>query len=559
MVSRPAFLDRFLARIPDVSSLRFRVLAGAGGMAGLFGLLLALATVQLDTRRCAEVARTRAETLALTAGRWLDGDAHAGLGAEPEKRLEDLAATLTKLLAVDGYPGEVRTLRPKPEATTALAAHPSSPRPDALEVVLQTGASAVREDVDYVAAMEAALFEGEVTSVVADGFVSAYAPVPDAWGATPALVWVHAPAAAPLWRRVLFGLGALLFASLLVAFAVWLAQRAAERLALQIATLESGVRLLAGGHPSSPFALAGASSELAQLADSLESLRQRLEAQAGGQPLPVSASPAEAARTEALGEASEFDLALLLQQVVEPARKLAQNRGVDLQLFVPDGVPSQLVGHPVTLFRALDALVRRALRETSQGSVTLRVTRAGSGARGEKLRFEVADTSPGIPFKDQQELALRLASAAQADPGQLKDPLEAASALAAQLGGELGFETQPGQGSRFGFTLEVQLNGPAPVTGFHARAANGFPASAQTGFTPKPQTGFQPRPQTGFHPQQTKASAAPPPPSAPMRLASGFPQPAPAPAPKTAFQQRPALPLGPPQSSFSPRPKLRHR
>lgn len=499
MVQRPAFLARLASRVPDLSSLRFRFQAGAGLVGGAFGLCLVLAATHLDARRCAEVARERAETLAQTAGMWLDGDAHAGLGTDPEKRLGDLQATLEKLLAANGYPGTVRTLRPKAEHKETLAARPGSPRAAALEVVLQTGKNVVRQDVDYRPEMRAALFEGGVTSRLEGGRILAYAAVPDAWGGTPALITVEGPASAPLWRRIVFPLGAALFAGLLAWGVVLLARRMAESLIRSLALLESGAQALgAGGAPAIQLPRHSA-RELVSLGETLESLRFRPGAGAPAQP---QAAALPAADPLALGgEAAEFDLALLMQQLVEPARGLARSRGIEVQLVFPDGLPAQLVGHPMVLFRALDSLLRSALRTTRQGRITLRVSRA-SVAGDAKLRFEVADTSPGIPFKEQQELSAALAAAASAPPESLQDPLQLASALAASLGGELTFVSQPGQGSRFGFTL-----------GFAGLA----PADA-----PLARTGFQP-------------------------------------APGTAFQPRSGIPLGPPASSFQPRPNLQGR
>jgi signal transduction histidine kinase len=492
MVSRPAFLARFLARLPDPRSLRLRIQGGVGLVAGLFGALLVVGAVQLDARRCAEVARERAETLAGTVGPWLDGDAHAGLGAEPEKRLSDATASLEKALETSAYPGTVRTLRPATALKGALAAQPGARRAGALEVVLQTGEGVVKGEMDYRPEMAEALFEGRTTSHLAEGRVSAYAPVPDSWGSIPAIVWVSGPATAPLFRQVLFFLGSTLLAGLLVSFVLMLARRASERLELVLAALDSGVRELAAGQLPGPFALSGAAPrELASLAESLDALRSRLEAQATGQPLPQplpsatgAETPGQAAQSALLGEASEFDLALLVQQVVEPARKQAGLRGVEVQLVFPDGLPSQLVGHPMVLYRALDALLRNALRTTTRGRITVRVSRAAS-SEGDKLRFEVADTSPGVAFKEQQELSARLAEAALGDPSSMRDSVQIASALAHALGGELSFVSQPGQGSRFGFTASFQGLGPAPATGFHPQVA--------TGFHPQPATAFQPR------------------------------------------------------------------
>ena len=148
MFARPAFVARFLAGIPDPFSLRFRLVGGAALVAGGFGALLVFASVQLDARRCAEVAREHAETLAHTAGAWLDGDAHAGLGPTPEKALSDAGAALVKLLAQSDYDGTVRTLRAHAETRAALTASPTTPRANALEVVIAAGAGVSKKDVD---------------------------------------------------------------------------------------------------------------------------------------------------------------------------------------------------------------------------------------------------------------------------------------------------------------------------------------------------------------------------------------------------------------------------
>lgn len=543
MVQRPAFVARLASRFPDLSSVRTRLQLGAGLVAGLFGLLLVLAAAHFDLRRCEEVARARAETLARTAGLWLDGDAHAGLGTQLEKRLADLGATLTKLAEANDLAGRVRTLRPKAEHKETLANRPGSPRPGALEVVLATGPKAVRQDVDYRPEMAAAL-EGGVASRVEGGRVLAYAAIPDAWGGAPALVAIEAPASAPLWRRLAFPLAATLLAALLVWGVVLGAGRVADRLAHALGTLAAAAENLAAGRATSAVALPRRSPrELVALAHGLDTLRARLE----GVSVPASSAaaasaPATTPAQAALGEASEFDLALLMQQLIEPARGLARSRGIDVQLVYPDGLPSQIVGHPMALFRALDSLLRSALRTTRQGSVTLRVSRASVGGDA-RLRFEVADTSPGIPFKDQEELGAALASAAAADPASLTDPLLLASALAAALGGELGFVSQPGQGSRFGFTIA------SPDSVAPAPAAPGTPRQARTGFHVPPTAGVAaPRPAAQAAP---KPGPAGPRASFPPTASTAF-----LPAPGTAFQPRPGTSLGPPISSFQPRPNL---
>lgn len=476
MFQRPEFISRFLSRLPDPLSARFQLVGWSGLVSGVFALGLVLGALQLDQRRCAEVARVRAETLAQTAGLWLDGDAHSALGTDPEKRLADLAAALAKLAAMSAFDGTIRTLRPKASEKTALAASPGSLRKDALEVVLQTGENQVHVDVDYEPLLAGVLSEEKTVSRVLHGRVQAFAPIPDSWNAVPAIVLVEGPASAPLWRRIVFGVAATLLGGLFVAGAVWFAKRRASALEQHFQSLEFGLSELGRGVLPPPFAAArSAPRELQRLSAAAEAVRTRVEAQLRGQPMPTVAAtalgPAQRALPSELGEASEFDLGLLVQQIAEPARKQALTRGLDFRVVFPDGIPSQLTGYPMPLFRALDGLVKNGLRATDQGQLTLRVSRAGEGPDGWRLRFEVADTGPGIAFNDQQELTETLATAAASSSSELSDPLQQAAALARALGGELSFESQPGQGSRFGFTCAFSVPGLRPATAFQPRRA----------------------------------------------------------------------------------------
>jgi hypothetical protein len=498
MLRRPAFVARFLDQLPDFAALRVRLQAKALTLSGLAALVFVAAVVQLDHRRCADVAQARAEALAQGLAPWLDGDAHAGLGSDPEKRLSDVTAAVEKLLGAGDFDGSLRTLRAKTESKAALAADPAHARANALETVLQAGKNVVRTDSDYRPELRDVLFENQSVSRVARGRVQAYAPIVDSWGATTAIVCLDGPAGAPWWRRALFGLGAALFAGIFLAGVALVTQRTAEELERHVLALGSAASTLAQGQMSGPVVLAArAPRELAELATALENVRQRLESQSTGAPLPAPTSPAASSdQVAALGEASEFDLGLLLQQLIEPARKLAHTRGIEVQLVFPDGLPSHLTGHPLALFRALDSLLRNAQRVTRKGRVTLRVSRAGSAGYEGKLRFEVADTSEGIAFKDQPELTSRLGAAAEADPNALQDPLEVASAFAHALGGELSFVSQPGQGSRFGFSAAFGGIPPSPATGFYPQEAAlrgpaGLQANGQFGppissFTPRP-------------------------------------------------------------------------
>lgn len=126
------------------------------------------------------------------------------------------------------------------------------------------------------------------------------------------------------------------------------------------------------------------------------------------------------ARLEAnAGDAArqEVDLGELLQEIVEDARFEAQARGRDVKLDAPAAPVTVARAQPEWLQRALENVIRNAVRHTAEGStieVTLRAgTQAGrpapAGAEGPRrhepgtvIAIVVADRGPGVP-PDQLE------------------------------------------------------------------------------------------------------------------------------------------------------------
>jgi HAMP domain-containing protein len=429
-----------------------------GAIASAFALLFVLVAYRLDSRQGAAVARAQASALAASAALLLDGDAHAGLGENPARRLGDLGGTLELLERTSASGGTIRTLRPKESFRAQLASRPRAVQAGALEVVLPAPKNGQRKEAAYLPEMGRVLLEKECATAETSGGLSAFAPLLDSWGEPQAIVAVECPAHGSPWRRAAFLAAALVFAALLVFAAVRLARFHARRLERRLSGLVTGCHALAHGDWSSPISVPDSPDEFHALGTTLEALRARMAAQSRGEPpppVPALAPQAGPARPRALSpaDAVDFDLGLLAQQISEPARKYALSRGLAFQLVFPEGLPSKLRGHPVALFQALEALVSNGFRSTERGVVTLRISRAGEGPDGLRVRIEVSNDGPGIPFAQQPELTETLARAAEQDPSGLQDPLQLASALASSLGGQLGFESQPGQGSRFGFTV----------------------------------------------------------------------------------------------------------
>ena len=118
-----------------------------------------------------------------------------------------------------------------------------------------------------------------------------------------------------------------------------------------------------------------------------------------------------------------------------------------------------LLGDPNRLRQVLNNLVANAIKFTEHGEVTVRVTRADDTARDVLVRFEIADTGIGIDLAAQDRLFEPFVQAEGSTHRRFGGTglgLVIAAKLTEQMGGEIGFESAPGKGSSFHFTVRLQ-------------------------------------------------------------------------------------------------------
>ena len=174
-------------------------------------------------------------------------------------------------------------------------------------------------------------------------------------------------------------------------------------------------------------------------------------------------SRAEAGRLEL--EPTEFDLWEMTEDVTDLLAEQAQSKRVDLTCFIEEDVPRLIRADTVRLRQILTNLVGNAVKFTEEGEVVIRVTRPGVPEYGETetetvLELAVTDTGIGIP-PDAQERIFQ--SFTQADGSMARRfggtglGLAICRQLAELMGGEVGFETEPGRGSRFWVRVPVEV------------------------------------------------------------------------------------------------------
>ena len=177
--------------------------------------------------------------------------------------------------------------------------------------------------------------------------------------------------------------------------------------------------------------------------------------------------------------ADPFELPALLRGVRDLLVFNAQEKGLLLGIDIEPGTPLALIGDMPHLRDVLVNLVGNAVKFTQRGAITIQASMVAHADGRPMLRIAVSDTGIGIATDAQDHI---FGSFQQADAtiidrfGGTGLGLAICKQLATLLGGEIGVDSKPGQGSSFWFTALVGIDeGKAAADGGDARAAETAP------------------------------------------------------------------------------------
>ncbi|ROQ20509.1 two-component system sensor histidine kinase BarA [Marinimicrobium koreense] len=160
---------------------------------------------------------------------------------------------------------------------------------------------------------------------------------------------------------------------------------------------------------------------------------------------------------------------LPLRKVVEEAVHIlapdAHEKNLQLVTLLDDNLPLHLLGDPLRFKQVLTNLVSNAIKFSQQGNIVVHAALINRQETQLTLKVSVSDNGIGLTAEQKERL---FSAFNQADTSSSREyggtglGLVICKGLVERMGGEIGVESQPEQGSRFWFTARLGIDKSLP-------------------------------------------------------------------------------------------------
>ncbi len=156
-------------------------------------------------------------------------------------------------------------------------------------------------------------------------------------------------------------------------------------------------------------------------------------------------------------ERVEFSVEALIERACTMVVPAARAKGLELVIDIAP-MPDRRMGDATRLSQILLNLLGNAVKFTEEGQVVVRAEASDDQQGPPRLRVEVSDTGIGVPSDQRDRLFLDFEQADSSTTRRFGGTglgLAIVRRLVDLMGGEVGVESTPGQGSRFWFTVRL--------------------------------------------------------------------------------------------------------